>query len=173
MKLAAGRRSRQATGSSAFAGLLAWWEGLQARERGLVAAGSVLLGLALLWMLALQPAWQLMRTAPARLDALDAQTQAMQRLALEARELRAAPQVTAAQSLSSLRSASERLGPRGKLVIQGDRAILTLDSVDSETLRAWLAEVRSGARARAIEAQLSRGAKGYSGSITLALGGTS
>ena len=42
-----------------------------------------------------------------------------------------------------------------------------------EALRAWLSEVRSGARARAVEAQLSRGAAGFSGSITLSLGGSS
>jgi general secretion pathway protein M len=173
MKATDTRRLRLSAGSPAFAGLLAWWAGLQERERRLLAAGASLVGLALLWLVAVQPAWQLLRSAPVRLDTLDAQTQAMQRLALETRELRAAPQVSAAQSLAALRSASERLGARGKLVVQGDRAILTIDGIDGDTLRAWLAEVRSGARARAIEAQLSRGAQGYSGSITLMLGGTS
>ena len=36
-------------------------------------------------------------------------------------------------------------------------------------LRAWLTEVRSGARGRPVEAQLARGAKGYSGTITVTL----
>jgi general secretion pathway protein M len=40
-------------------------------------------------------------------------------------------------------------------------------------LRDWLAEVRSSARARPLEANLARGPLGYSGSIVVALpGGT-
>ena len=41
-----------------------------------------------------------------------------------------------------------------------------------ETMRGWLAEVRSGARARPVEANLTRGAEGYSGTIVVALPGT-
>ena len=38
-------------------------------------------------------------------------------------------------------------------------------------LSAWLAEVRSGARARPVEANLSRGASGYNGTIVVTIGG--
>ena len=70
-----------------------------------------------------------------------------------------------------MKAASERLGPGARLSVQGDRATLALDGVSGAALRAWLVEVRSGARARPVEAQLSRSAKGYSGTLTRSLGG--
>jgi len=38
-------------------------------------------------------------------------------------------------------------------------------------LRGWLGEVRSGARVRPVETQLSRGPAGYTGTVIVALGG--
>jgi general secretion pathway protein M len=38
-------------------------------------------------------------------------------------------------------------------------------------LQGWLGEVRSAARARPVEAQLTRGPKGYAGTLVLTLGG--
>jgi general secretion pathway protein M len=155
--------------TSGLAAAKAWWAGLQPREQQLLGIAGAVVGIALLWLVAIQPAWQLWRQAPARLAALDAQTLAMQRLAAEARGLRGAAQVTAAQSAAALRDASARLGSVAKLSVQGDRAVLTVEGLSSEDLRSWLAEVRSGARARAVEAQLTRGPAGFSGTITLAL----
>jgi general secretion pathway protein M len=103
---------------------------------------------------------------------LQAQQQRMRALATEASELRAAPVLAIEQSSQALKAASDRLGKNGRLSLQGDRAVLTLTGASSEQLREWLAEARSGARAQPVEAQLSRTAQGYSGSIVLALGGT-
>jgi len=148
------------------------WAGLALRERLLVGLAAAALSLLLLWLVALEPAMSTLRTAPARQARLDDQWQAMQRLADESRELRAAPPVAKAQAAAALKSASDRLGARGRLSLQGERAVLTLDSASTSQLRAWLAEVRSGARARPVEANLTRGAEGYSGTIVVALPGT-
>jgi general secretion pathway protein M len=48
--------------------------------------------------------------------------------------------------------------------------VLTLNGVSGEQLRSWLAEARSGARARPVEAQLSRGPQGYTGTLVVSLG---
>jgi general secretion pathway protein M len=112
-----------------------------------------------------------LRDAPARIATLQGQQQEMRALASEARELRAAPALQLEQSTLALKAASDRLGTNGRLSLQGERAVLTLTGASSEQLREWLAEARSGARARPVEAQLSRSAQGYSGSIVLALGG--
>jgi general secretion pathway protein M len=149
----------------------AWWTALPARERWLVVAAAAVLGAFLLWLLAVQPALRTLREAPAQLEALDAQLQTMQRLAAEARELRGASPIGAAQSALALKAASDRLGDKARLSVQGERAVLTLNGVSSEALRNWLAEVRSGARGRPIEAQLSRGPQGFSGTLTVAIGG--
>lgn len=145
------------------------WSRLARRERRLVTAALTVIGVALLWMLAVQPAWRTLRDTPAQLDAVDLTLQHMQRQAAESRELRKLPTVKPAQAEAALRGATERLGANAKLTLQGDRATLTLSGVPGEALAAWLGEVRSAARARPDEAKLSRGPNGYSGSVLLSL----
>ena len=149
----------------------AWWDTLAARERRLLAWGGALLGLFLLWLLAVQPALQTLRAAPAEHDRLDLQLQTMQRLATETTGLRGTPPVSAEQAAAALKAATERLGDgKGRLALQGDRAVLTLNGAGTGALRDWLAEARSGARARPVEASLARGANGLAGTLVLSLG---
>jgi general secretion pathway protein M len=156
-----------------LAPVTAWWTSLNARERQLLAVAVLVVGLYVVFALAVQPAWRTLRAAPAQLDALDAQLQGMQRLAGEAKELRGMPPVNVAQAMTALKAASDRLGDKAKLSVQGERAVLTLTAVGTEQLRGWLAEARSGARARPVEATLTRGPVGYSGSIVVAIGSAS
>ena len=148
------------------------WAALAPRERRLLTLAAVVLGGFLLWSVALAPAWRTLQTAPAQLDALDAQAQQMQALATEAGLLRAAPPVPLDQAQAALTAATERLGsPASKLSLQGERALLSLKGVGSAQLSAWLAEARAGARARVVEASLTQTGPGlYDGSLTLALG---
>ena len=148
-----------------------WWQARTPRERQAVVLVLLVLALFAAWRLLVQPALRTVREAPAELDRLDAQYQQMQRIAAEGSALRAAPRVAPAQAAQALRAATDRLGDRGKLLQQGDRATLTLTSVAPEALRAWLNEARSGARARPVEAQLQRGPAGYSGTLAVTLGG--
>jgi general secretion pathway protein M len=148
-----------------------WWAARSARDRRLLGLAGAVLGLFMIWTLAVQPAWRTLSLAPAQRESLDAQWQAMQRQALEAKELRGAPPVSMEQSSAALRAATERLGDKGRLSLQGERAVLTLQGVSTSQLRDWLAEARSGARARPVEARLSRAEQGYSGTVVVALGG--
>lgn len=147
------------------------WAARDARERRLLLLAAWVLAAYLVFALALQPAWRTMRDAPARLDALDAQLQAMQAQAAEAQALRATPPLPRPQASAALLAASERLGDKARLVEQGDRAVLTLTGASADELRSWLAEVRASARARAVEARLTRDAQGLSGTVVLALPG--
>ncbi len=147
------------------------WQALGGRDRRLAALAVAVLGAFVLWTAAIQPAWRILRDAPAQRDALDLQLQEMRALAAEAQQLRSAPALGTEQSAAALRAASERLGPKARLSLQGDRAVLTLNGVSSAQLREWLAEARAGARARPLEAQLSRTAQGFNGSVVLSLGG--
>ena len=150
-----------------------WWQRRAPRERQAVALVAVVLVLFIVWSLLVQPALRTAREAPAELDRLEARFQQMQRVAGESAALRSATRVSPAQAQQALKAATDRLGDRATLTLQGDRATLRLAGVDAEALRAWLAEVRSAARARPVEAQLQRGALGYSGSLGLVLGGGS
>jgi general secretion pathway protein M len=149
------------------------WRALGARERlGATLAGCVL-GVWIVWSIAVAPALRTLREAPARIDAVDAQLQAMQRMAMEARELKGTSRVPTAQAIDALKTATDRLGDKGRLNVLGDRVTLTVTNATSGDLRSWLGEARSGARARPVEAQLTRGPKGYAGTIILTVGGAS
>jgi general secretion pathway protein M len=143
---------------------------LALRERRLVAFAASALALTLIWLLALAPALRTLAGAPAQIEAADAQLQTMQRLAAESREMRAASPVSPEQAAAALKVATERLGGAGKLTVQGDRAVLTLDGARVAALRDWLTEARTGARGRPVEVTLTRGAQGLSGTVVLALG---
>jgi general secretion pathway protein M len=155
-----------------LAALRARWRALPGRERRGVALAATVLLLYAIWALAVQPAWRTLTTAPVELDALEAQLQAMQRLAAEATELRATPPVNLEQASAALQAATARLGDKGRLTMQGDRAVLTLTGAGTRVLSDWLVEARSGARARPVEATLTRAGSGYNGTLVLAIGGT-
>jgi general secretion pathway protein M len=159
---------------AARAQALTRWQALAARERLAVAAAAALVGLWLVFAIAVQPAWRTIRDTPKQIDALDVQLQAMQRLAAETNELRTVSPVGTTQQQDALLAATARLGPeKARITMQGDRATLTLTGITGAQLREWLGEVRSGARVRPIETQLSRGPNGYTGTLIVAMGGTS
>ena len=150
-----------------------WWRSRSKRERQSIALVVGIVVAFIVWTVLVQPAWRTARGAPAELDALDAQLQQMQRIANESRGLRGTAPVGAAQAGIALKAASDRLGDKARLNLQGDRAILTLTGVTPEALRGWLTEARAGARARPVEAQLQRGPNGYTGTLTVSFGGNS
>jgi general secretion pathway protein M len=146
------------------------WRGMAPRERIALAVGIGTLAIFLLWLIFVGPAWRTLRDAPAELDRLEVQLQHMQRLAADAKSLRGAPVVSVTQAMEPLKIATERLGDKATLSFQGDRATLTLTGISGEALRDWLGEARSGARARAIDVQLTRNPQGYAGLVVVTLG---
>ncbi|HEX5687060.1 MAG TPA: type II secretion system protein GspM [Ideonella sp.] len=149
------------------------WARMTARERALVGAGIGAIALLLLWYVGLYSAWTTWKTVPAQKRALELDWMQMQRLANEARDLKTQPPVNAAQAAEALKSATDRLGANGKLSQIGDRATLNVTGVSPEALRTWLAEVRSGARARPVDMQVNRAEGGLSGQVVVTLAATS
>lgn len=147
------------------------WQALGERERLALTVVAALLGLLLAWSVLLAPALRTLKTAPGELELAELQLQQMQAQAQEARLLRAAPPVPPAQAEAALKASVEHLGAAARLNVTGDRAIVTLNGIAPSALQAWLGEVRAAARARPVEAQLTRGPKGYSGNLVLSLGG--
>jgi general secretion pathway protein M len=147
------------------------WKGLAPRERLLVALAGTLLLAAALWLLAVQPAWRTLARAPAEIDRLDAEAQAMQRLAAEAEALRGAAPVPLEQAQAALKAATERLGDKARLTLGGERVVVQFDGIAPTALREWLAEARAGARARPVAVALQHSGQGFTGSMELALEG--
>ena len=146
------------------------WRALSPRDRTMALIGATVLAAYALWAIGLQPALRTLKQAPAQIAVVDAELQSMQRMAAEAAELKAQPPLPPDQAAAALKAASDRLGDRARLALQGERAVLTFNGLGGEALRGWLGEVRAGARARPVEAQFNRDAQGFAGSITVALG---
>ena len=149
-----------------------FWKERAPRERQLIAAMVFAVTVLVVWLIAIQPALQTLRETPPKLDQLDLRLQQMQLAALESQALRSATPVPQAQATQALRTATERLGDKAKLVVQGDRATVSFTGVAIDGLRGWLGEARSGARARPVEAQLQKAGSGYTGSISVVLSGS-
>ena len=145
------------------------WKTLAARERTGLTTAAALVAILLVWSIAVRPAWRTLSVAPAQIEQLDLQLQTMRRLAAEATELRNMTPISTAQSGAALLAATDRLGSRAQLIVQGDRATVTFNAMSGGELQNWLVEVRSAARARVTEAQLSRDPRGYAGTVVLSL----
>ena len=146
------------------------WGALAVRERLMVATMAGALVFLVVWLVAVRPAWRTLSLAPAQRAQADAQLLSMQALEDEAKQLRALPPVPQGQAEQVLKSATERLGAKGKLTVQAERATLTLTGATGEDIRQWLTEARGGARARPIEATLTRAGEGYNGTLIVAIG---
>lgn len=147
------------------------WQALSPRDRAALQVAGVALVVLLLWLVALQPALRTLRDTPPRLAQAEEQLQQMRRMAQDSQLLKDLPPVPVAQAEQALKASTERLGGSGILQLNGDRATLQLRNITPEQLQAWLAEARSAARARTVEAQLQRAPNGYNGVIVLALDG--
>ena len=145
------------------------WRAMSPRERVVVTLALLFMGVTLAWMLLIAPPLKALRSFPPQRAELDAQYQVMQRQAAEAQQLRAQPPVPPGQAEAALKAATEQLGSVAKLSITADRATVSLEGAGAAALSAWLTEVRTAARARVIEAQLSLKDKGYSGTVVLTL----
>jgi general secretion pathway protein M len=143
---------------------------LDARERQLVIVIGGLLAFLLVWLILVRPAWKTLDEAPALREQADAQLLQMQAISSEAKQLRALPPVPQPVAEQVLKSATDDLGAKAKISMQGDRATLSVTGINGEDLRKWLLQARGGARARPVEATLTRAGDGYNGTLVVAIG---
>lgn len=127
------------------------WERLAPRERRLIAAGLVLVTLALVWWLAIAPAVQTWRDSEAAHAKLDAQILQMQTLAAQAATLKAIPPLSRSDMLKNLERSSQTLG-KAVVTVQANRVQVSMSGVSPEALAAWLSEVRHSVRLLAAQA---------------------
>ena len=143
---------------------------LDARERQMVIVIGGLLAFLLVWLILVRPAWKTLDEAPALREQADAQLLQMQAISNEAKQLRALPPVPQPVAEQVLKSATDDLGGKAKISVQGDRATLSVTGINGEDLRTWLIKARGGARARPVEATLTRAGDGYNGTLVVAIG---
>lgn len=150
--------------------LHAWraqWSRLAPRERQAVLLACGTLALALVWWVLLAPALQTLRQAPAQHAELDQKLQRMQRLESEARRLQADLPPPSAETPGALpapvpdlqrslqQSVATQLGTGAQLLLQGERAQLTLKNVPAQALASWLGQARQNLRVGTVEMRLT------------------
>lgn len=134
-----------------------WWTSLGAREQRLVSIAGGLVGLALLWIVAVSPALTTLRTASKEHAAADAQLQSMKLQAEQATALRAQRALGYDESLRNLESSvKQTLGTGATLSVNDTRASLAIKGVSADALSLWLGQARINARVVPSEARLQR-----------------
>ena len=156
----------------ATAPVSAAFDRLSPRERNAVLAAAWIVGLGLLWWLAIAPALTTLREAPARHASLDAQLGRMQGMAATAGALRSETNAQPPgrdEVLRALEAATLSLGTTAQLAVLGDRATVTLRGTAPSALAQWRAQVRINARLLPLETKLARDAAtgGWNGTVVL------
>jgi len=147
---------------------------LSPREQRAVTVAAWVVGLGLLWWLAVAPALATLRQAPERRNQLDAQLGQMRRMAATAESLRsqntAQPLGRDAVLRALEQATTTALAGTGQLSVQGDRATITLRGTPPDALAQWLSQVRINARLVPVQAELQHAAApaGWSGQLVLA-----
>jgi len=134
-----------------------WFEQRAPRERRLFAALVALAVAALVWWLAIAPALQTYRETSAAHAKLDAELAHMQAMAEEAKQLKATPRITRAQAQAWLEGSIKKLG-KASMSTQGGRTQINFVGATPEALALWLAEARSNAQLRPVQANWTRSA---------------
>lgn len=134
------------------------WAQRSPREKQLLGWGTATVMLALLWSLALAPAWRTWQEAPAKQARLDAQTQSMLQLQAQAKSLQTPSPISRSESAAWLEKNLTELGPNARLSLQGENATLSLDAAPAEALARWISLARERALAMPVQAQLQQGA---------------
>jgi general secretion pathway protein M len=136
-----------------------WWGGLAAREQSMLTLAAVVVGLALLWLVAIAPAVQTLRASEAQHAQADAHLQSMQALAAQAKQLRTQRLLSSEESQRNLEnSVKQTFGTSATLSVTDARASLTLKAAPPDALALWLSQARINARVVPSEARLQRSA---------------
>lgn len=132
------------------------WAAWSARERAGVVLAAVLLVLALLWSLAVAPAWRQWQQGLGQTSELQQQWQSMQAWQAQAQALKSQTRIGPDEAQRLLQSSAAALGPMASVSFNGDMATAQFKSVSGSALAQWLATARSQAQALPVQARLNR-----------------
>ncbi|THU03758.1 type II secretion system protein M [Lampropedia puyangensis] len=166
--------------------LNAKWSHLQARERTLVALATTVVGFALLWLIAIAPAWKTYTSYTSNRQTIERQVQQMQAMRQYALQMQthldsstSGGNQSTTGMVNAIHSSAQRLlGSTSSTPLTGDRVTVRFQNVPAAQLLQWLQQVRESTRAQAAQVQLNRAsasttdtadATRWSGHVVLAL----
>jgi general secretion pathway protein M len=140
--------------------LRAWWLGLARRERVMTAAAASLVILALLYLVALEPAWKTRQRLDAELPRLRAQAEEINALAQEAKRLTsrgvAVESAGAAKAALEQALAQANLGGVSVAVLDDRRISVSAKAVPVTQWLAWAEESARESRLRIAAVRIVR-----------------
>jgi general secretion pathway protein M len=145
---------------STLATLQARWRSVSPREQRLLQFGAAVIGLALLWWVALGPALKILKTADQQRGMLEAEWLQMQGLQAQAKALQSTPQLAVADARRLLEASVAPLGAALQLANAGEQVRVTVKGLSPDALAQWLTSARQNARAVPSEANLARNPAG-------------
>ncbi len=138
----------------------AWWLGLARRERAMTAAAAAFALLALLYLIAIEPAWRARERLGAELPRLREQAAEMESLAQEAKQLRSrgvsADSAEAAKTALEQSLARASLGGARVAVLDERRIAVSAKGVPAAQWLAWAEETARESRLKIAFGQISR-----------------
>jgi general secretion pathway protein M len=143
-----------------IAKLRTWWLGLARRERAMTAAAASFVLLALLYLIAIEPAWNARKRLEAELPRLRAQVAEVYSLAQEAKQLTS--RGVAVESAATAKTALEQSLARANLggvrvaVLDERRVVASAGTVPVTQWLAWAEEAARESRLRIAAVRISR-----------------
>lgn len=152
------------------------WRQLGERERLLIGVALLLVLAAVVWTSSLGPSLRLFNTHEVQRSLLDRQLSEMRALQAQAQALQASPPIDAAESARLLNQyTQQQLGKASSVTVNGDRATVILQAAPAQALAQWLTQVRLEARSVPLEARISStttpAGTTWSGQLTMSLAG--
>lgn len=132
------------------------WGRRSAREQSLLSLGALVLALAFIWSWALAPALRTWQEAPAKQAQLDAQSQRMHQLQMQAQSLQKPQTLSRAEAVQWLEKSLDSLGPNAQISVQGERATVRLQAAPAQALARWMGEARENAQALPLQADVQQ-----------------
>ena len=153
-----------------LAQLRQWWGLRVPREKWIMGSAAVLVVCALLWAITVAPALRTLRNYETSRIKLDADLQTMQNLQAQAQALQSMPKLSQSTSAQALRaSVVKAFGKSADFTLNGGTALVTLRNVTADALAQWLTSARTEAHSAPVQAHLTNGPAGWSGTFQMAL----
>lgn len=145
------------------------WQKLSPREQRSLGFLLALIGVLLVWFVAIAPAWHDIQRAQTEQQRLAEQLSDMQSLQAQAQTARQQTSLPKDESWRVLQGISSKNEGRFVLTQQGDSVLVQIKNVPPQTLAAWLSQARTQGQSTPKETHLSREGEGWSGNLIMRL----
>ena len=158
--------------SSPMAGLAARWLMLSEAEKLALRCLLLLLVGALVWFAGVAPALRTVSGVAGQSAKLDAQLQAVQKMATQAKALQARPPLARADAMREMQAlTTQRFGVAAVLQSGTEKTVVTVKGVSSDSLVSWLAQARQNTGAVLDQANLRQLGTLWDGTLVISLPG--